>query len=179
MMHTIRSTCFIVLVALGANAFAHKVDDPSKFVTTSISVIGAVEHKLTLGVDDLKKLPQQLFPEVRIVNHEGATTNTLKNLKGVLLRDIIDQAKVHAPDHSDVKKIVIIANASDDYKAVYSWNEVFNSSIGDGVIVFFENDGKALGDSDGRIAMVSAKDSKTGMRHVRWLKSLEVRKIVD
>jgi DMSO/TMAO reductase YedYZ molybdopterin-dependent catalytic subunit len=179
MIYAIRNTLLIALFVLSANTFAHKVDDPSKYVTTNVSVTGAVENKLTLSVDDLKKMPQQQLPEVRIVNHEGATTNTLKNLKGVLLRDILDRAKVHAPDHSDVKKIAIIANASDDYKAVYSWNEVFNSSIGDGVIVFFENDGKALGDSDGRIAMMSTKDSKTGMRHVRWLKSLEVRKIVD
>lgn len=179
MIHAVRNFLVFASIALGANAFAHKVDDPSKFVTTSISVSGAVEHKLTLSVDDLKKLPQQQLAEVPIVNHEEAIHGTLKNLKGVLLRDIIEKAAIKAPDHSDVKKIVIIASASDNYKAVFSWNEVFNSAIGDGVIVFYENNGKSLDDGDGRIAMVSAKDTKTGMRHVRWLKSLEVRKIVD
>ena len=179
MTHVIRNALVIVLAVLGGNVFAHKVSDPSKFVTTSVSVIGAVEHKLTLTVDDLKKFPQQQLPEVRIINHEGATTATLRNVKAVLLRDILDRAKIHAPDHSDVKKIAIIVSASDDYKAVYSWGEVFNSTIGDGVIVFFENDGKPLDDNHGRIAMVSTKDTKKGMRHVRWLKSLEVRKITD
>jgi len=164
-----------VLALLCASAYAHKADDPSKFVTTTVSVVGAVEHTLILSVDDLKKLPQQSVASIPIVNHEGVARVTLKNVKGVLLRDILEQAKVLAPNHSDVKKMVIVASASDDYKAVFSWNEIFNSAIGDGVIVFFESDGKAVGDADGRIAMVSSKDTKTGMRHVRWLKSLEVR----
>lgn len=179
MINLIRTYLIVALIALSGNVLAHKVDNPSQYVTTSISVIGAVENKLTLNVDDLKKLPQQQFAEVRIVNHEGATTNTLKNLKGVLLRDIIEKAKIVAPDHSDLKKIAIIASASDNYRSVYSWNELFNSPIGEGVIVFYEHNGKPLDDSDGRIGLLSAKDITTGMRHVRWLKTVEVRKIVE
>ena len=77
------------------------------------------------------------------------------------------------------KKMAIIAGASDGYKVVFSWNEIFNSPIGDGVIVFFEKDGFPLADDEGRIALVSTKDLRTGPRHVKWLQSIEVRKIVD
>ena len=179
MPYAIRRTILIALIALSGGAAAHKVDDPSKYVTTSIAITGLVEHKLTLSVDDLKKFPQQQMSEVPIVNHEGKANTTFRNAKGVLLRDILEKASVKAADHGDTKKMAIIATASDGYVAVYSWSEVFNSVIGDGVLVIFENEGKALDDSDGRIAMVSAKDTKTGFRHVRWLKGLEVRKIVD
>jgi hypothetical protein len=36
-----------------------------------------------------------------------------------------------------------------------------------------------LGDQEGRIALISAKDTQTGPRHVNWLNGIEVRKIVD
>ena len=55
----------------------------------------------------------------------------------------------------------------------------FNSPIGEGVLVFFEKDGAALNDFEGRIAMVSSKDTRTGPRHVRWLKQIDVVRIAD
>ena len=36
-----------------------------------------------------------------------------------------------------------------------------------------------LGDDEGRIAMVSSKDTRTGPRHVKWLQDIEVKKIAD
>jgi hypothetical protein len=62
---------------------------------------------------------------------------------------------------------------------VFTWSEVFNTEVGDGVLVYFEKDGRPLTEAEGRIAMLSAKDIHRGARHVRWLKSIEVRKAVD
>jgi len=47
------------------------------------------------------------------------------------------------------------------------------------VIVYYEKNGKALDDNDGEIALISAKDIRTGPRHVKWLNGIEVRKLVD
>ncbi len=156
-----------------------EIFDPLKFVTTSIAVSGAVLHKLTLSVDDLKKFPPQQIGETPVVCQSGATISKMDSAKGILLRDILGKAGIvtHAPN--DVKKMVIIATASDGYKVVFSWTEVFNSPIGDGVIVFYERNGMPLTDDEGRIAMISTKDIRTGPRHVNWLTEIEVRKIVD
>jgi hypothetical protein len=148
-------------------------------VTTSVSVTGAVEQTLTLGVEDLRAFPTQKVNEVPLVCQSGANLGKLENFKGVRLRDIIEKAKVVAPGHNDVKKMVVIAAASDGYKVVFSWSEIFNSPVGDGVYVFFEKDGMPLADDEGRIAMISTKDLRTGPRHVKWLKDIEVRKILD
>lgn len=149
------------------------------FVTEKITISGAVEHKLQLDVAALRQLPQQRFGETAVVCQSGAERGRLENYQGVLLRDILDKAKILAPGHDDVKKLAIIASASDGYKAVFSWNEIFNSPLGDGVLVFFEKNGQLLGEDEGRIAMVSAKDSRTGPRHVKWLQDIEVRRIAD
>lgn len=152
---------------------------PSIFVTQQITVAGAIEQPLTLSVKDLRTFPPQQIGEVRVVCQSGADKGKLENVKGVRLTDILDRAKIKAPGHNDVKKMIIVATASDDYKVVFSWSELYNSPLGEGVLVYFEKQGAPLGDDEGRIAMVSSKDLRTGPRHVKWLKRIEVKKISD
>lgn len=181
MNRLIRSTLFVAAaLALGeASLAAGKVADPSKYVTTSITVTGAVEQKLQLTVEDLRGFPPQQVGELPMICQTGANVGKLENLKGVRLRDILEKAVITAPGHNDVKKMAIIASASDGYRVVFSWSEVYNTPIGDGILVFFEKDGVPLAEDEGRIAMVSAQDIRTGPRHVKWLQGIEVRKIVD
>ncbi len=175
-----RSLLALAAISVGATAIgAPAQSDRAALVTTSITVSGAVENSLTLGVDDLRAFPTQKVSEVPLVCQSGANVGKIENFRGVRLRDILEKANVVAPAHNDVKKMVVIAGASDGYRVVFSWSEIFNSPVGEGVYVFFEKDGKPLADDQGRIAMVSTKDLRTGPRHVKWLKDIEVRKIVD
>jgi len=176
----IRSTFLIILLSTAGQSIAGgKVDDPSKYVTERISVSGLVENSLKLRVEDLRKFPPQQVSEIPVVCQTGAELGKMENLKGVLLRDILEKASVVSQSHNDVKKMAVIATASDGYKVVFSWTEIFNSPIGDGVIVFFEKNGLPLADDEGRIALISARDIRTGPRHVKWLTGIEIRKIVE
>ena len=42
------------------------------------------------------------------------------------------------------------------------------------MLIVLERDGKPLDDREGRIALISLKDTRTGPRHVRWLERLDV-----
>ncbi|MFN3709718.1 MAG: molybdopterin-dependent oxidoreductase [Alishewanella aestuarii] len=152
----------------------------ANFVTSTLQVSGHVEQPLQLTVAQLAAefaLHQDgNFP---LICQSGANKGKLEHFKGVLLRDILSRAKIISREHNELKKIVIIATASDDYKAVFSWNELFNSELGEGVLVFFEKNGAQLNDFEGKIALVSSKDIRTGPRHVRWLKQIDVVKITD
>ena len=147
-----------------------------KFVTESVTVSGAVEHKLELNVDDLRKFT---WHELPISSHMNGNAGRVETFKGVSLRTLLEAAVVVSRDHNDMKKMAVIAKASDGYAVVFSWNEIFNTAVGEGVLVVFEKDGKPLGEDEGNIAMISAKDVHTGARHVKWLQSIEVRKLVD
>ncbi|MDR3369346.1 molybdopterin-dependent oxidoreductase [Rhodoferax sp.] len=149
------------------------------YVTQSLSVTGAVGHKLDLSIDDLRKLPAQDLHEITVVSQSQATAGQTETFKGVLLRTLLEKAVILAPGRHDLKKIIIIARASDDYAIVFSWNEIFNSALGDGVLVYFEKNGKPLAEDEGRIAMLSTQDTHLGARHVRWLNAIEVRKAID
>lgn len=150
---------------------------PNTLVTERIEVNGEVEQPLSLNVDDLRKFPVQEIGELQVICQSGADKGKLQNLKGVYLKDILARAKVRAVAHNDVKKMIVVATASDDYMAVFSLQELTNSPIGNGVIVFYEQDGKPLADDEGRIALVSSLDTRTGPRHVKWLKRIDVRKV--
>lgn len=167
-------------LSLNASAFAHPSDTPpTQRVTTQLVVTGAVEHPLKLSVADLRQFPTRQIDEFPLAGQGGAKRAPLKNVKGVRLRDLLERATLVSRDHNDVKKMAIIATASDGYVALFSWAEIFNSSLGEGVLVFYEQDGSPLADDEGRIAMISTQDTRSGPRHVKWLQSIEVRKIAD
>lgn len=156
-----------------------KVSGPERFVTEKIRIGGLVQQPLELSVADLRQFPSQRIGEIAVVCQTGAQRGQIENLRGVLLRDILEKAAIVSKSHNDVKKMAIVASASDDYKVVFSWTEIFNSPLGDSIVVFYERNGLPLADDEGRIALVSAQDTRTGPRHVKWLNGIEVRKIVD
>ncbi|WP_171984987.1 molybdopterin-dependent oxidoreductase [Janthinobacterium sp. LM6] len=145
----------------------------------ALAVTGMVETPLTLKVADLRQLPPANGGEIAVTRHNGEKAETIDSYKGVRLRDILDKAVLDAPGHNDVKKLAIIATATDGYAVVFSWGELYNAPAGEGVIVYYEKNGKALDDNDGEIALISAKDIRTGPRHVKWLNGIEVRKLVE
>lgn len=95
----------------------------------------------------------------------------------MLLRDLIVTAKPVEAGRFDLRQSIVVARATDGYVALFTWAELFNSPIGDGVLVATALDGSPIGEGEGRLALVSARDTKSGPRHVRWLQSVELRKI--
>jgi DMSO/TMAO reductase YedYZ molybdopterin-dependent catalytic subunit len=143
-------------------------------VTTSVQVGGAFAHPATLSVDDLRRYPVHTMDEVRTDANAKSHDEEVRHHTGVLLRDVLDKADIVEAARHDKRRTVIVATASDGYHAVFSWAELYLTPIGDGVLVVFEHDGKPLDDREGRIALVSVKDTHTGPRHVRWLQRVDV-----
>jgi|GEM_PF-387774 len=156
---------------------AGKATDKAKFVTNKVSVIGQVKQPLELSIDDLQKFPAL---QVKMMPHGSLSKEKPVPIlvKGVLLRDILEKATIQTDSPYDVKKSAILITASDGYRIIFSWPEVFYSPIGEGVMLFFEKDGKPLADDEGRIALGSLRDNGN-YRYMKWVKSIEVRTIAD
>ncbi len=142
-------------------------------VTTTLTVRGNVSNPLSLTVADLGKFPVHRVDDARVVRTDGSSSETVRHLAGCLLRDVLNAAGLSERDRLDLRKTIVVATASDGYKAVFSWAELFNTAIGDGVLIVYERDGSPLGDDEGRIALVSLKDTRPGPRHVKWLSVVE------
>jgi hypothetical protein len=102
-----------------------------------------------------------------------------RHLVGCLVRDVLDRAGLVELRRFDLRRSVVIATASDGYRAVFSWAELYLSPIGEGAMIVYERDGAALPDSESPLALVSLKDLRPGPRHVKWLRSIEVRVVAD
>jgi DMSO/TMAO reductase YedYZ molybdopterin-dependent catalytic subunit len=150
--------------------------------TTTLTVKGSVEHEITLTVDELKRLPVQRVDDVRSVRDAAEAAPSLETTRhyvGCLLRDVLERAKPVEKKRLDFRRSIVIATASDGYRAVFSWAELYFSPIGEGALVVYERDGTPLADDEGKIALVSLKDTRPGPRHVKWLQSIELRTLTD
>lgn len=171
-----RSIIFIIATLVTGAGFA--ADAPHR-LSESITITGAVEQPLTLSVADLQTLNTQYIEKVDMVCMRGIHWGTKEDLQGVLLRDILEKAQLKAASPRDFRKMVFVAKATDDYKVVFSWGEVFNAAAGDEVMVYYGQGGEPLSEAEGLIALITPTDTRTGPRHVKWLNEIEVVQIAD
>lgn len=144
-------------------------------MSTRVEVSGAVRQALDLDAAALSAFPAEAIGQFT-QSRSGAGAASQSTARGVKLAALIERAGLAAPgDRNEWKTLVVIATATDGYRAVFSWPEIANTTVGEGVLVLFERDGKPLDDREGRIALVSAADLKLGPRHVRNLKRIELR----
>ena len=64
--------------------------------------------------------------------------------------------------------------ASDGYKMVFSFNEIYNTEIGKNLFLVTEMSGKPIADMDNRIMIITTKDFKGGSRNMKWLEKIIV-----
>ena len=172
--------CALVALAAWTILPAHAADErDGSRVTTTLVVRGNVAMPMQLLVGDLGRFPTHRVDDTRVVRAQGSASEATHQFTGCLLRDVLNAAKLTESDRHDLRRTIVVATASDGYKAVFSWAELFNTTIGDGVLVVYERDGAPLGDDEGRIALISLKDTRPGPRHVKWLSTIEVMRVPE
>lgn len=137
-------------------------------------ICGRVETPILFGIEKLQAMETVEADDLLLTCGSGEPKGRINHCRGVLLADIIHRAKVLITDHNDTKKMFIIASSNDGYKTVFSWQEVFNTSVGDGVMVLLEREGKPLYDGNGPVDLFSARDYLTGPRYVKQLADVEI-----
>ena len=157
------------MLALCANlAFAQS--------STQVSVGGEVKSPLTLTAADLRAFPaetQASFTQTRgTPGQESRTT-----VRGVRLLAVIERAGLKTDGRNDWKTLLVVATATDGYRAVFSWPELSNTAAGEGVLLVHERDGQPLDAREGQVSLLSTQDRRLGARHVRNLLRLEVRQL--
>ena len=149
-------------------------EDSLNMITHEIEVKGEVEFPLELNADSLRKMKFETMNNPIAVSENGRLRKDNRISKGVLLKDILEKAKIKQNGHKD-RDFYIVARASDDYKAIFSWAEIFNNPTGDSTYVLFEENGKPM--KNGEIVLICKNDINKGPRHVYWLKSIEVYRV--
>ena len=143
--------------------------------TALIRVIGRVkqERKFTLG----ELLKMDIIETGENIIHacgDGEAKGRLPACRGVLLCDIINEAEVLVTEHNDTKKMYVVVEAADGYRTVFSWQELFNTTVGKGVIVILEKAERKLYEEQGVLDLFSASDFLTGPRYVKKVATVEI-----
>lgn len=138
-----------------------------------LQVGGMVQQRLALTAADLRALPQKDYTEKRSVIVEGREVTQSVVMRGIPLRALLDQAGLASDRHS-VRRAYVLLTAQDGYKTVFSWGELYNSRLGDDVLVLLRHGDDDLLARDGFPSLRSLQDVRPGPRHVRWLTSVEV-----
>lgn len=138
-----------------------------------LQVGGQVQQKLALTAQDLRALPQKDYTEKRSVIVDGREVVQTVLMRGIPLRALLDQAGL-APDRHAVRRAYVLLTAQDGYQTVFSWGELYNSRLGEDVLVLLRHGEDDLLARDGFPSLRSLQDLRPGPRHVRWLRSVEV-----
>ena len=138
-----------------------------------LEVTGVVQQPLALTRTDLQALAWRDYAEQRTVTQDGRQVQLAIRYQGVLLKELLQRAGL-VPDRREIRKAVVLLTAKDGYQASFSWGELYNSTLGDGVIVVRRQGEIDLLETDGLPALRSLQDLRSGPRHVRWLTRIEV-----
>lgn len=148
-----------------------------KAPTETINITGEVERDVTITVADIRKLESMALPDLPVTSHTGELHGTAKGLRGVSLKLLLERVTIKSKSPKDLSELFFILEASDGYRVVYSWNELYNSPAGDHVWVIVEKEGKTLGDMPEQILVVAQDDIRTGRRYIKSLAKITVRRI--
>lgn len=134
-----------------------------------------METSVTLQA--LDTFQQTTVGDVPVKNHLGESKFIIKNMKGILLKDILKTVSYNAETPKALSEYYFTCVASDGYMVVFSWNELYNTSIGDHVYIITEEDGKKAVANEDRIALISTSDVNTGRRYVKYLSKIIVNRV--
>ncbi len=113
---------------------------------TYIAVKGEVYNELSLSVADVQAMPPFLIPEVpvipeRVRNGKDEELVSQTTFRGVLLRDILFKAGMKHELKWEPGTYTRVRN-KESKEVVFSFGEIFYSSIGRSILIAYERDGK-------------------------------------
>jgi len=161
---------FILLIFLSASAFAQEVLKP----TNSVSISGKINKSVVITMDSLKQYPLKEMGDFKITNHLGAFKHEDEHLKGVLLKDVLSHTVFTVSNPKLLSQLYFVCVAADGYEVVYSWNELYNTPVGDQVFILMEKNGVKAAQMPENIQMASMLDFKTGRRYMHNLSKIVV-----
>lgn len=141
----------------------------------SIEIIAPDNGKTIFTSADLLRYPQHNIDSIQITNHLKEYKSTLKNIKGVLLRDVLSKISFKEKSPKVLSEYYMVCIAEDGYKVVFSWNEIFNTAVGNNVMIIPEMESRI---KEG-ISTLSPADFATGRRYVKMLKTIQLKKISE
>src|ERR1700761_2878010 len=167
---------FLFLLCSSAAVYAQSTYGPQ---THQFTIKGLVAKESVITMDSLNTYPLKDIGDIKVTDHTGVFKHADEKLKGVLLKDILSHSAWTIAGGPHVfSSLYFSCVGSDGYVVVYSWNELFNTPVGDNVYIIMEKNGVKAADMKESIQMASMSDLKTGRRYLHTLDRIVVSQAV-
>lgn len=145
--------------------------------TDSFTIKGNILKTLTVRLQNLSTYKIYNLGNVIIRNHAGVIKDTAVQVKGILLKDVLASIIFDALNPKVLSEYYFVCTASDGYKIVFSWNELFNSQAGDHIFIVTEKQNTSGQNMYDRIALICPQDINTGRRFLKALQEIEIKRV--
>lgn len=139
---------------------------PVTALSPGVVVGGWVQHPLRLGTAALRERGAR---EVRLPGRERS-----RPARAVSLTRLLEEAAPAFAQPGDAQRMAVVAEAATGHRVLFSWNELFNSPLGAGVLLAFDDPAAPLPAGDGPFALLSLHDHAPAARFVRQLAMVEL-----
>lgn len=164
---------FIIALLSAGTLFAQEKSSP----TSKFTITGKVKQESVITMDSLKQYTVKNLGDIKITDHLGNFKHQDDQLKGILLKDILSHTIYNTASPKLLSAFYFVCVGADGYKVVYSWNELYNTSVGDNVFIIMEKNGVPIDKLPERIQMTSYSDYKTGRRYLHNLDKIVVQSV--
>jgi hypothetical protein len=162
----------LIAVFVFNNAFCQRKID----ATDTLTISGKIKNNIVFTLSQLDTFAVKKIDDMFITNHHGEIKGAIKNLKGIPLKNILEKVEIIIDKPKELNEFYFLFISSDGYKVVFSWNEIFNTEIGDNVFLITEKDGEKLTTMSDRIIIVSTDDYNSGRRYIKGLNKIIVQR---
>ena len=163
---------FIVVLFATSTSIAQRNITP----TDSLRITGRVKNPITYSVSELDTFPKTSIKDQLIYNQNGEIKDTLTGIRGVLLKTLLAPIQFQYDKPKVLNELYLVLKSSDGYTVVFSWNELYNTEIGNNVFIITEMRGKRMSELDNRILFISTADLKAGRRYIKALQTIDIRR---
>ena len=163
---------YFFFVCFGLLFQISKAQNPSESFTISGDVLKAE----TIDIAKLSTYVQVHLDSLRIYTHDMQPKGLMKDINGVLLKDILSAIPFNNENPKVLSEYYIECLATDGYIVLFSWNEIFNSETGRHVMIITNKNRTNANLLDDRIALITPTDQATGRRYVKWLNRIIIRR---
>jgi hypothetical protein len=122
-------------------------------------------------------MPDAPISDIIITNHLGEKKSEIKNLKGVLLKTILQKALLPCESPKQLSEFYFVLTACDGYKVIYSWNELFNTQTGNFTYLVTSKNNIDMGAMNESILVLTTSDFTTGRRYLKGLSSITINRV--
>jgi Gpi18-like mannosyltransferase len=165
-----KQTAIIFFLFLTTSVFAQEKQTAA---TNAFTIAGKVKNEKTITLSALQQYPSIELNDVNI-SCSPRKEDKVRSVKVVLVKTILDSVAFQYEKPRMLNQYYFLFEASDGYKMVFSFNEIYNTEIGNNLYIVTNLQGTELQVMDNRILILTTKDIKSGTRNMKWLSKIVV-----